>query len=648
MVNQRNKAALPGQPKQNPHQANMKRPAAPPVYRPQPVPKCLQARMSGSQRPAANAQQTPQAPPPYRPNPTPRVLQAKKPNAQPSVNQPRPAPVAPPPYRPQPVPRVLQSKTAQTRGGAQQPKHEAQQPGRRPSAHMPGQPPTALESLRARLSGIRPTPVSAKSMINAATVQRSVIQAHWAATNGAMGTWIKGTGDAVDGDYQHVGDHLFRKIIASSSSNSHTLGDELYKWNESNNGLQNVRLTKRITQQLQAGNFNQAIPFDPKVNTEKESTNLTLYGLQANPPKYIRYNIKNNDVVLVDQQKDTETKLSGPFNPKAQFIEHDGQKYFRMDSSTTGLEKTRTLFFYLKEQVSNATQTKDANQSQTEIKAGSTKEMNDVITKSNIQVWEPMKTRSMSQNSVMNGVSAAQEAASLGMDSGDWHWCHLIAHSMGALGNPQVPGNLVAGTAACNGAMAFLEKAIKEYVKKTGYKVHVSVIAQLIPPTHVAKAIKYKVEIPLVHGDATFYFDPLNHNKAAIQHADLYAAVLIDSLSVGSHQLDTPDRANLIRGVTGKQHAETPERLESQPSPSSPILSPSSLSNLYNPTGYPTLPSTPLSNYPASSPNQNFPAPSPNTPSSSSQDFQPINDAVAKGHVVVNRGSKEHKKEPQK
>lgn len=64
-----------------------KLPVAPPVYRPQPVPKVLQRKVAGPQPSARPAQpkRPPVAPPVYRPQPVPKVLQPKA--------APRPAPV---------------------------------------------------------------------------------------------------------------------------------------------------------------------------------------------------------------------------------------------------------------------------------------------------------------------------------------------------------------------------------------------------------------------------------------------------------------------------------------------------------------------------------------------------------------------------
>jgi hypothetical protein len=53
-------------------------PVAPPVYKPQPTAKCLQAKTAGSRQPQASKPSSqPVAPPVYRPQPTPTVLQKK-------------------------------------------------------------------------------------------------------------------------------------------------------------------------------------------------------------------------------------------------------------------------------------------------------------------------------------------------------------------------------------------------------------------------------------------------------------------------------------------------------------------------------------------------------------------------------------------
>jgi hypothetical protein len=94
-------------------------PSAPPVYRPQPVPKVLQTKMAASHQPVnkpGRAGSMPVAPPAYRPQAVPKVLQRKEKQTAPAVNSTKVGRPAPPPvYRPSPVPRVLQRKAAGVR-----------------------------------------------------------------------------------------------------------------------------------------------------------------------------------------------------------------------------------------------------------------------------------------------------------------------------------------------------------------------------------------------------------------------------------------------------------------------------------------------------------------------------------------------------
>ena len=81
------------------------RPTAPPVYRPQPVPRCLQPK-------AATPSPSPAAPPVYRPQPAPKVLQRKASPVQPkNAFAAKTLPAAPQP-RPRPASQALRPKTA--------------------------------------------------------------------------------------------------------------------------------------------------------------------------------------------------------------------------------------------------------------------------------------------------------------------------------------------------------------------------------------------------------------------------------------------------------------------------------------------------------------------------------------------------------
>src|SRR5881275_2229957 len=79
----------------------VKTPAAPPAYRPQPVPKVLQRKAAPT--PQKHVVKT---------KPAPRVLQAKAATGLRQSEAKSVGKTAPPVYRPQPLPRVLQRKTA--------------------------------------------------------------------------------------------------------------------------------------------------------------------------------------------------------------------------------------------------------------------------------------------------------------------------------------------------------------------------------------------------------------------------------------------------------------------------------------------------------------------------------------------------------
>jgi|ERR1043165_1457299 hypothetical protein len=117
----------PGQRPAQPHRPNVlqpkaaallvrKTPTAPPVYRPQPAPRCLQPKAATPQQPPSPGRINAAAPPPpvYRPQPTPKVLQRK-----PAVTSHPPLsvrakqkPPVPPASRPQSATIILSPKRA--------------------------------------------------------------------------------------------------------------------------------------------------------------------------------------------------------------------------------------------------------------------------------------------------------------------------------------------------------------------------------------------------------------------------------------------------------------------------------------------------------------------------------------------------------
>jgi hypothetical protein len=102
-------------------------PKAPPVYRPQSVPKVLQTKKQAAHQPADQSRRAPVAPPAYRPQPVPKVLQTKKAvgpthrQQQSLAGQTPGLPVAPPVYRPEHK-KIVQPKMSVTAQGRKLPK----------------------------------------------------------------------------------------------------------------------------------------------------------------------------------------------------------------------------------------------------------------------------------------------------------------------------------------------------------------------------------------------------------------------------------------------------------------------------------------------------------------------------------------------
>jgi len=130
-------------------------PPSPSAGRHQPAPNCLQAKSAqGRPQPTGRAPHTPAAPPVYRPQPVPKVLQPKAATPQPAA-QTRPAPAAPPAYRPQPTPRVLQPKQAvgQPPAAGSAPRRPVAPPVYRPAPPKIVQPKTGVVAGRGPLAG---------------------------------------------------------------------------------------------------------------------------------------------------------------------------------------------------------------------------------------------------------------------------------------------------------------------------------------------------------------------------------------------------------------------------------------------------------------------------------------------------------------
>jgi hypothetical protein len=101
-----------------------------------------------------------------------------------------------------------------------------------------------------------------------------------------------------------------------------------------------------------------------------------------------------------------------------------------------------------------------------------------ILTGTLINTWSCTRQKDGANLSgVMSKLSAFQAATQGGVTAtGDWAWLHLIAYTMGGQDgrNPDVPENLVAGTAASNIYHLAIESAAKRVVTETGRSVKVS------------------------------------------------------------------------------------------------------------------------------------------------------------------------------
>ena len=101
----------------------------------------------------------------------------------------------------------------------------------------------------------------------------------------------------------------------------------------------------------------------------------------------------------------------------------------------------------------------------------------------------------------------------------EWHWCHLIAHSLRSNAAAQVAENLVAGTAACNGDMIHIEQAVKNHVmkKKVTLKLRVEAhcYAADFKGTHIAQVIRYEVMNEEETKSCKLYFEPGTFSRSA-------------------------------------------------------------------------------------------------------------------------------------
>jgi len=123
------------------------------------------------------------------------------------------------------------------------------------------------------------------------------------------------------------------------------------------------------------------------------------------------------------------------------------------------------------------------------------------------------------QKKVMKNNSAREVAMLLGLPTEriEWEWLHLVAFSLGGhMGNPQVPENLILGTAAANTWMMMVEQFVRRHAAKSTYKSVTVVVSRHCPHPNcgwLASNINYLIQFKRSPGMAPKYvresFNPL-------------------------------------------------------------------------------------------------------------------------------------------
>lgn len=143
------------------------------------------------------------------------------------------------------------------------------------------------------------------------------------------------------------------------------------------------------------------------------------------------------------------------------------------------------------------------------------------------------------QNTAMGGTSADDAAKASGFiadDQNPWQWLHLIAFTLGGEksnpNNPNIPANLVAGSAAANGHHLVIENFVKTLIEnKITSVVEIEANAtMLLNSYHVSEKIRYMIKFKKA-GDLfdtyrTYEIDTLSPNMSAGGDLDYVKASL--------------------------------------------------------------------------------------------------------------------------
>ncbi|HEU4410911.1 MAG TPA: hypothetical protein VFS43_37005 [Polyangiaceae bacterium] len=378
------------------------------------------------------------------------------------------------------------------------------------------------------------------------------------------------------------------------------MSGDTYTWNQARDELNQDRQTrssKIIDQAVSIEDWPQPRPV----------SNLTLYGLVVAPAIVVIYNkdrysqqsTKGEAVQVLFESTPMEggdgvrciKHLEG--GPPAAFEVKGLKLYPKSRNPIHG-----RILYYLGEEPEKTT-----TRGRKLLEKGKTKSRIYRVESHNIKAWEPVRKRHPTQVKLM-GSPAAKAVREAGVSlyrERMWHWCHLIAHSMGDHNRPQDPDNLVAGSAACNGDMALLESVIKVLIKekKVMNGLSLQVTADLVKDTaHVAMQINYKVTNDENGASSVFSFDALDVNRSPIHLADIYAAKLADDLKL---PCDESQRADLIKELTGERHRRIPSPLRDD---GAPMHSPLPLVDTWFPQTHSSQPNTPVNSPTTSAPLQ--------------------------------------------
>jgi hypothetical protein len=141
---------------------------------------------------------------------------------------------------------------------------------------------------------------------------------------------------------------------------------------------------------------------------------------------------------------------------------------------------------------------------------------------------------SSGQNGAMGNISASEAASDSGYNSGGWEWLHLIAFTLGGIGETKInhPDNLVAGTVGANRVHKVIEDTIKRLLTNTiTYAVHVRACAHIKPNSyHLCTKLEYglKFRLGMIGEENNYHFkiDPLDATPAQGGNMD----ILVQSL----------------------------------------------------------------------------------------------------------------------